>query len=343
MRLLICTQAVDLDDPVLGFFHRWLEEISKHSETVHVICLKEGRHDLPKNVFVHSLGKESGRSRIKYLTRFFRYIREFRSEYDAVFVHMNAEYVVLGGLLWRLWGKRIGLWRNHKQKSFFTSIAVRLSEFVCYTSPEAFVARFKNSVQMPIGIDTIFFTPSTAPKSDSILFLGRLDPVKKVDTFVRALEQLHEQTVPFSAQIVGDPTDPRSNYAHDVRNLASPLCLEGVLSMHPAVTNDAARDLFRSHAIYCNLTPSGSFDKTIGEAMAAGAVVVARNNVLEGIVPKKLIPEDDSDTAAAQSLRAALEMPEGERRALMQQSRSWIEREHSLSLLVERLFGILSA
>src|SRR5665213_2769000 len=167
MRLLICTQAVDLDDPVLGFFHRWLEEISKHSETVHVICLKEGRHDLPKNVFVHSLGKESGRSRIKYLTRFFRYIREFRSEYDAVFVHMNAEYVVLGGLLWRLWGKRIGLWRNHKQKSFFTSIAVRLSEFVCYTSPEAFVARFKNSVQMPIGIDTIFFTPSTDAKSDS--------------------------------------------------------------------------------------------------------------------------------------------------------------------------------
>src|SRR5665213_2769002 len=189
-------------------------------------------------------------------------------------------------------------------------------------------------------------TPSfslRAQMRSPILFLGRLDPVKKVDTFVRALEQLHEQTVPFSAQIVGDPTDPRSNYAHDVRNLASPLCLEGVLSMHPAVTNDAARDLFRSHAIYCNLTPSGSFDKTIGEAMAAGAVVVARNNVLEGIVPKKLIPEDDSDTAAAQSLRAALEMPEGERRALMQQSRSWIEREHSLSLLVERLFGILSA
>src|SRR5580704_11376753 len=97
MRLLICTQAVDLDDPVLGFFHRWIAELSKRCERVHVICLKEGRHELPANVFVHSLGKEGGRSRVKYLLNFYRYIRELRGEYDAVFVHMNSEYVVLGG------------------------------------------------------------------------------------------------------------------------------------------------------------------------------------------------------------------------------------------------------
>ena len=58
-RLLITTQAVDLDDPVLGFFHRWIEEFAKHCESISVICLKEGRHDLPDNVHVYSLGKPS--------------------------------------------------------------------------------------------------------------------------------------------------------------------------------------------------------------------------------------------------------------------------------------------
>ena len=57
MRLLICTQTVDLNDPVLGFFHGWIAAFSRHCESVHVICLKEGRHSLPANVFVHSLGK----------------------------------------------------------------------------------------------------------------------------------------------------------------------------------------------------------------------------------------------------------------------------------------------
>ena len=85
MRLLICTQAVDLDDPVLSFFHRWLVEFSKHCESVHVICLREGRHELPPNVFIHSLGKESGRSQVKYVARFYRYIFRYRNEYDAVF------------------------------------------------------------------------------------------------------------------------------------------------------------------------------------------------------------------------------------------------------------------
>ena len=89
MRLLIVTQAVDRNDPVLGFFHRWIEEISQHVQTVHVVCLKEGPHSLPSNVTVHSLGKESGRSRLKYVTRFYSYIWKFRGEYDAVFVHMN--------------------------------------------------------------------------------------------------------------------------------------------------------------------------------------------------------------------------------------------------------------
>src|SRR3989344_7232103 len=126
MRLLIVTQAVDVNDPILGFFHRWIEEFAKHCERVHVICLKEGAHHLPPNVTVHSLGKESGRSRLKYLLRFFRLVWSLRREYDAVFVHMTPEYVLLGGLLWRLWNKRVVLWYVHRQSTFALQLAAHL-------------------------------------------------------------------------------------------------------------------------------------------------------------------------------------------------------------------------
>ena len=58
MKLLIVTQIVDKNDPILGFFHRWIEEFAKHVEHIEVICLKEGKHKLPSNVHIHSIGKE---------------------------------------------------------------------------------------------------------------------------------------------------------------------------------------------------------------------------------------------------------------------------------------------
>src|SRR3989344_5512494 len=130
-RLLIVTQAVDKDDPVLGFFIQWIIELAIHFESIHVICLKEGLHTLPPHVHVHSLGKETGRSRIKYLMRFFNYIYRLRKQYDSVLVHMNPEYVVLGGLFWRQWKKTIVLWFVHRRVSLRLLIAYYLADIVC--------------------------------------------------------------------------------------------------------------------------------------------------------------------------------------------------------------------
>ena len=57
MKLLIVTQAVDINNPILGFFHRWIEEFSKNCEKVTVIALGVGEYKLPQNVNILSLGK----------------------------------------------------------------------------------------------------------------------------------------------------------------------------------------------------------------------------------------------------------------------------------------------
>src|SRR5680860_553091 len=103
MKLLILTQKIDIEDDVLGFFHDWVKEFSKHCDGMVVVALGVGRYALPENVKVLSLGKEVGISRIKYIRNFYKYIWQERNNYDKVFIHMNQEYILLGGLFWKIW------------------------------------------------------------------------------------------------------------------------------------------------------------------------------------------------------------------------------------------------
>ncbi|MDP3763196.1 MAG: glycosyltransferase [bacterium] len=269
MRLLIITQKVNKKDPVLGFFHRWLEEFAKRNESITVICLEEGEHSLPENVRVLSLGKEGGSSKIKYLTRFYRYIWQERNNYDKVFVHMNQEYVLLAGDFWRLMGKKVYLWRNHAKGNILTRLAVWLSHKVFYTSPSSFTARFKKSVQMPVGIDTDFFKPdpNTQRIPNSVLFLGRISPVKRVLEFIDWVKDKN-----YAATMAGPILLEDKAYGETVKQK-----LTDKIKLVGPVTQEEARKLYQTHEIYANFTPAGSMDKTVIEAAACGMRLEVKN------------------------------------------------------------------
>lgn len=341
MRLLVCTQKVDKNDDVLGFFHGWLLEFAKHFSRVTVICLEEGAHDLPSHVRVFSLGKERHCSRprplriLQYIGVFVRNAVRMRKEYDAVFVHMNQEYVLLGGLLWRLLRKKVVLWRNHAKGNALTRLAVAFADAVCHTSPKAYVAGYKKAMRLGIGIDTDFFTPPRElPDPSSILFLGRLDPVKKADVFVEALARIF---APFTAHLYGSPTDAASLYAKKIRKAAEPLVARGVLSIRESVPFKETPALYQKHALYVNLTPSGSFDKTIGEAAASGCIIVCANQALKGVVRKEFLADDKDPRDVTRAIEAALHMPPQERAEESQKLRAYVESDHSLSLLARRI------
>ena len=292
MKLLIITQKVDRNDSILGFFHHWIEEFSKHYQKITVICLEKGEYRLPANVRVFSLGKEKLQAtsyklqalkKFKYGFNFFKYIWRERKNYDAVFVHMNQEYVLLGWKFWKLWGKKIFLWRNHRQGNFLTRLAVLFSNKVFCTSPQSFTARFKKTRIMPVGIDTDFFRPDPNVKKipQSILALGRISSIKHLEILIGALLELQKQKIDFTATIVGSPISPTDQvYEQKLHQLAEPLIRQKLLTFQPAVPHRKTPNIYRSHEIYVNLTPPGSFDKTILEAMACRITVVtfAENN-----------------------------------------------------------------
>lgn len=288
MRLLIVTQAIDAEDPVLGFFCCWVEEFAQHCERIEVICLKEGKHALPGNVRVHSLGKPSFAkategagtrflNRIRYTWRFLSLAWRLRGDYDAVFVHMNPEYVLIAGWLWQLFGKRIYLWRNHYAGSSLTGLAVAFCTKVFCTSKHSYTARYAKTVLMPVGVDTSRFTPDlrVARVPHSILFLARMAPAKRPEMLLDALAELARRGVPFTATFVGSPLPRDAGYYASLVERVRAEGLADRVTFRPGIANSETPDLYRAHQVFVNTSPSGMLDKTIFEATASGCRVLA--------------------------------------------------------------------
>lgn len=338
MRLLIVTQAVDSNDPVLGFFHGWLEEFARHFASVEVICLKEGEHHVPQNVRVHSLGKDRGAaSRAAYAFRFLSLAWHLRHDYDAVFVHMNQEYVLIAGWLWELLGKRIYLWRNHAKGSWKTRMAGMFSEKVFYTSSQSYTAIFKNSVRMPVGIDTEFFKPdlSVQKKPHSVLFLGRIAPVKNVGACIDACNELYKQGIAFSATIAGSALPQDQEYEKMVQTKTSEYGLCDTVQFIGPVSQEEARALYQEHQIYMNLTPSGSMDKTIFEAMACGVTPLVFNQDFKGTLGEDFVASTLDSVSLAGKIAPLLAGRKGDH------LRDFVVNNHSLKLLAGKFKSVI--
>jgi glycosyltransferase involved in cell wall biosynthesis len=338
MKLLIITQKVSRKDSTLGFFHRWIEEISKKFEKVTVICLEKGENQLSPSIKILSLGKEGGVSRLKYIINFYKYIWRERENYDAVFVHMNQEYLLLGGWFWKLLGKKVFMWRNHYAGSFPTRIAGMFCKEVFYTSKFSYTARFKNSVMMPVGVDESSLMTDTKieriPKS--ILFLGRLDSSKKPEILLKALGIVSSKGLNFSVSFVGGTSDPNSKYPEELANLAKTLKIQDRITFVGPVPNTETFKFYRSHEIFVNCSRSGMFDKTILKACASGCLVLATSKDFESLVGSEFSFPDDDYNELANRLTKFLSMSLAEKEKLITKLQSII-KNHSLPTLIEKL------
>lgn len=341
MKLLVLTQEVDIGDPVLGFFHRWVEEFAKHCEKVVVVCLSKGKYNFPKNVAVYSLGKEGGRSRLKYLFRFYKYIWQERKNYDAVFVHMNSEYAVLGGMFWKLWAKKILLWNNHARGNLATRLALKIVDKSFYTSLFSFNARNSGvkGCQMPVGIDSEFFRRDgkIEKSANSLLFLGRFSPIKKLDVLIEAAKLVDRERINFTLNIVGDPSEKDTSYFKEIKTMAGELEKVGRVRFFPSVSNYVTPRIYNENEIFINLTNSGSLDKTIVEAAFCESLVLVSNESLRGALPKEMFFEENNIYDLARKIIVLLKKDKTEKENMGRELGHWAVRNHSLTDLVGKI------
>ncbi|USN88971.1 MAG: glycosyltransferase [Candidatus Nomurabacteria bacterium] len=275
MKLLIVTQVVDKQHPVLGFFHRWIAEFAKHCDHLHVICLRQGDFDLPSNVTVHSLGKEDGKGRFTYVWRFYKYIWSLRHEYDRVFVHMNQIYVILGASLWRILGKRIGFWYMHGSVPLSLRLAEKLADTIYSGSVESFRLISDKLVVTGHGIDTNLFKPQKIEKDTDLITVGRITESKNLLVLVDVLNLVNKKTSASLAIVGLAVTESEKRYLERLKSCIAKKGLENKVHFLGKVDQNSLPAVLNRAKVFVTAAKNGSLDKAVLEAMACGLPVVS--------------------------------------------------------------------
>ncbi|HYC34704.1 MAG TPA: glycosyltransferase [Candidatus Paceibacterota bacterium] len=345
--LLLCTQVVDRQSTTLGFMHRWIEKLAPLYDRITVMCLYKGECSLPSNVQVYSLGKEVLEKenhgtlyrRIRYTLNFYKVIFSNFFKYEKVFVHMNQEYILLGGIFWRLAGKKVCMWRNHYEGNALTKIAGYICNKVFYTSRHSFTAQFKNSMQMPVGVDveSLSTKQHIDKKPNSILFLARLDPSKYPDVVLHALKMLQDDGIGFSATFVGGTSDKFPTYQSEMHALKASLGLGDNVVFVGAVPSTETYKYYLSHDLYVNASKSGMLDKTIFEALAAGCLPITTSGDFHEMVGEEFKFTFKSSESLFEKLKAALDLPREEEKNKVATMQKIVIDQHSLDTLVKKI------
>lgn len=355
MKLLIVTQKVDQNDPILGFFYKWIIEFSKKFESVVVICLEKGivknqndsgadlgRHDrLPNNVRVLSLGKEEHPSRLKYIYRFYKYIWQERKNYDVVFVHMNPIYIILGWVFWKFLGKKITLWYTHKHVDFKLRLAEKMVDRIFTASTESFRLESRKVVVVGHGIDTDLFFPQNNATTDghvyTLISVGRISEAKNQHLMVEVVKILRNKGFVCRIIFVGDAvTQADLLYKDKIKSqiLACKINDPQIVYFAGSVSPQKIIDWYRSADLFINLSSTGSLDKAVLEAMSSGLQVITSNEAFKNILPVENLTNNRPEDVAQKIINISSKAPN-------LQMREIVVKNHNLGRLVDRLESLM--
>ncbi len=341
MKLLIITQTVDKNDSVLGFFHEWIKEFANQCESVIVVCLKKGKYDLPNNVKVLSLGKENGASKIQYLFNFYKYIWRERKNYNHVFIHMNPEYVVLGGVVWKFLKKKIFLWYTHGTVTLKLEIATFFADTVFTASEKSFRIKSDKVKVVGHGIDTRRFAFSKKKNNvgnPRLISVGRISKIKRQDFSVEVLKRLREDRIDAKLFFVGSPlTEDDVEYKDRIVKFVKENDLNDHVKFLGNVSNDKLPEVLQKNDILIHTSKTGGLDKVVLEAMACGVFVVTTSDAVGEVLPveyrNESVAKNNIDDVVLK-VRSAIENDMTDKLKI---GRKYVEDNHGLEALIVKL------
>jgi len=343
-KLLIITQTVDVNDPILGFFYSWLVAFSREFEQVNVVCLRVGQYDLPNNVNVFSLGKERGFSKVRILFRFYKKVFSLRKDYDVVFVHMNPIYVVLCGLYWRLCKKKISLWYSHRSVDLKLKIATKLANVIFSTSKESFLVKTKKLVVTGHGIDTKIYNIFTKKNSSDILNLmcvGRITKIKNQDVLIDVCRHLHDVGIKNRVTFVGGPQNKTDEiYLNEIKRKIQEYDLTNDIIFLGNTSNDKMPKMYRQADATVNIAPQTGMDKVVLESLASSVPVFASNKAFLTFFGKyeDIFTFKDTDgQVLAQKIEKFFRMDNKTRDDMVEELKDKVQKEFDISSLITKI------
>jgi glycosyltransferase involved in cell wall biosynthesis len=346
LRLLWFNLATDADSPTQGFATDWINAVASRCDAIDVLTMRAGRIVVADNVRVFSVGKEKGYGDVRRTIEFYRILTRLLREhpYDACFAHIQALFAMMGAPLLKPRRIPITLWYAHKAVTPRLRLAEKLVDHVVTASPESFRIPSPKVHIIGHGIDTRRFTPVDMPDVPfTILTVGRVAPVKRLETIIEAARRLRDEGCDFRLRIAGVIYPEHAAYAAELRKLVEANDLGTVVEFTGEIPHHAIEREYQRAHLMVNVSSTGSVDKAVLEAMACGLPVITANEAFSAILHDwrdlALVPPDAPDVLAAK-MRHIMTMPADARRALGHDLRAVVVRDHSLDRLADRLIGL---
>jgi glycosyltransferase involved in cell wall biosynthesis/SAM-dependent methyltransferase len=304
-KLLIVTQAVDSQDPVLGFFISWIEEFAAQVEQLLVFALRVGDVSLPENVRVVPL-RVNGAGRVAVVVRECWKAWRCRHEYDAVFVHMNVEHVIAVGWLWRLLGKRVVLWYTHGTVSMRLRVALFFASEVCTASEQSMriVTRKKRVLGHGLPFNDLSpVQPPSQPPPLQLLTVGRIAPVKGLEMLIAAVALLAKKGRPAVLTIIGTG---EVAYIRELQTHAKLAGINDAVIFPGPLPHARLAEAYRGTHLFLHASKTGSLDKAPLEALALGVPVITLNpEIADGETPLAFLSAQTPEALSAAIEEAA--------------------------------------
>ena len=347
------TQAIDLDHPILGFTHSWVNAIAHQVDQLHIMTLLAGRRNLAPNVSLHAYYPKN-QPDIPW-QRYLFFQRKFheliwRKEVDAVFVHMIPKWAVITAPYAKLRRIPVGLWYAHGHVPRILVAAEKIVDGIVTSTPEGCRINTRKLHVVGQGIDTAHFQPGN--KKDNgrfrILTVGRLSLVKKLEETIETVRILvqHHGCDNAELQLIGGTARPEDEqYVAKLKRLIEKYDLQQHVSFAGTRTYDSIVHAYQQGDVLLNLSRTNSLDKVALEAMACGIPVITSNpafkSLMEAVDAQLFLPTKTIEAAAAQLHSLANSSP-AERKKLGMALREQVNSDHNLTQLARRITTVMS-
>lgn len=306
MKLLIVTQTLDSKHSVLGFFVRWVLEFAKQCEQVTVFCLDMGEDVFPENVTVVHIPRTWHGLKTWPITLVYKAF-VYRKKYTHVFAHMNPEYIISAGLVWKIFRKKINFWYAHGTVSLRLKIATAFCATVFSSTKEGFRHNTSKICLVGQGIDASLYVGVRVERGLQtpmrLVSIGRTSASKRLELLLETVKLLkNKYNIQTVCTIIGGPvTDKDVEYEKSLKEFVVKNGLEDSVVWTGPLPLIRAIEVLKTQDIFPHFGDTGSLDKAVLDAMMCGVIPLTTNEavkkILNDISDKNLTIIDSEDAA----------------------------------------------
>jgi len=273
---------MDIDHPTLGHARRIADELESRVDEINIVTFGITAPSLDgKREFVH---KVNGSLRILRLINFIAIFckilldQRVRGTKPVVFLHMTDFIALPAAIICKIFRLKIFLWYAHKSPTRWIWHGRRLLNGVFTSTPGSVPKQLLPAECLGQSIDTkAFFFSKKSFKSNRMVHVGRLDPIKRIDLLLRAFITLRNKgCVDISLDLFGSTSDSSGPY----RGFLQSIILENRLESHVrclgALPHSQVASTLSNYDLFIHAY-MGSLDKAILEATSMGIPVITTN------------------------------------------------------------------